>query len=207
MVGRTLANGWSSSGKRSPTPACGGVRIRTVRGNALMSNLSVERAARWGEPQVVEGSGGPVDGAFVAMPRAGAGALIVTVGPRCSILAGRVADLAVKPAARDVPVESGCGGRGSHVVWSSIGAYFRRAATYVDKIQGAKPADLPVEQLTQFELVINLKTAKALGLTIPPSPSSFQADEVIRSAARTDARTATFPWLASLPTIARFVSP
>ena len=83
--------------------------------------------------------------------------------------------LPVAYAFRDHVVAGGLLSYGTDLV-----ANFRQAAKYVDKIlKGAKPADLPVEQTTKFELVINLKTAKALGITIPQS-LLLRADEVIQ---------------------------
>src|SRR4029450_2929982 len=84
------------------------------------------------------------------------------------------ARMPVISARRDLPEAGGLMSYGT-----SVPAMFRRAATYVERIlKGANPGDLPVEQAATFELVINLKTAKALGLTIPPSLLA-RADQVI----------------------------
>jgi len=122
-----------------------------------------------------------LEGAFAAMTRERVSALLVQVDVIFALHARRIADLAAK---RRVPAMYGSR---EHVETGGLMSYapnipdlFRRAATYVDKIlKGAKPADLPVEQPTKFELVINLKTAKALGLKIPQSVL-IRADEVIQ---------------------------
>ena len=122
-----------------------------------------------------------LDTAFAAMTQAGVDALIVVSDPLLmDPLLGRVADLATAhrlPAMYDWKMYVEAGGLMSS--GPSLPGNHRRAATYVGKIlKGAKPADLPVEQPMTFELVINLKTAKALSLPIPPV-LLFRADEVI----------------------------
>jgi putative ABC transport system substrate-binding protein len=121
------------------------------------------------------------DGAFAAMAKERVGALLVLSDAMFALHRTRLADLAARsrlPAAYGTREMVEAGGLMSY--GSSLRDLFRRAATSVDKIlKGAKPGDLPVEQPTKFELVINIKTAKALGLTIPQSLLQ-RADEVIQ---------------------------
>src|SRR5215472_12911279 len=121
------------------------------------------------------------DSAFAAMTSAHAGALFVVPDRIFRQHRRRLAELAAMsrlPTMYYVREYVEAGGLMSY--GTNARDIYRRAATYVDKIlKGTKPADLPVEQPMKFELVINLKTAEALGLTIPPT-LLFQADEVIR---------------------------
>jgi putative tryptophan/tyrosine transport system substrate-binding protein len=124
---------------------------------------------------------GQFDSAFAMMTRERPDALFVTADSLHRLHIGQIMTFAAQsrlPAMYAVRANVIAGGLLSY--GASIPALFRRAATYVDKVpKGATPADLPVEQPTKFELVINLKTAQALGLTIPPT-LLFQADEIIR---------------------------
>ncbi len=122
-----------------------------------------------------------IETAFRAVSKGRAEGVLVLGGPVLISHRTQVVDLAVKsrlPAIYNVAefVEAG----GLMTYSTSFTDLYRRAATYVDKIlKGAKPADLPVEQPTKFELVINLKTAKQIGLTIPPNVLA-RADKVIK---------------------------
>jgi len=120
------------------------------------------------------------DGAFALMRRDGIGAVLVLASTMQYVHRAQIAKLATKSRLPTI-----CAFRESVVAGCLMSylpnqrALFQRAATYVDKIlKGAKPVDRPVEQPTKFELVINMKTAKALGLTISPS-LLLRADQVI----------------------------
>ena len=142
-----------------------------VRGRVL--GLQVQRLAVRGATEF--------DGAFSTIVRERASALLVLSTPLFIGGARRLAELAMK---HKLPTMFG---PREHVEAGGLLSYspdradlYRRAAIYVDKIlKGAKPADLPVQQATKFELVINMKTAKAIGLTIPPS-FLLRADQVIQ---------------------------
>jgi ABC-type uncharacterized transport system substrate-binding protein len=120
------------------------------------------------------------DGAFAMMARERVGSCLVVTGPISFSQRAHLAELALK-----YQLPTMFGGR-EHVEAAGLMSYYsnlndmaRRAAAYIDKIlKGAKPADLPVEQASKYELVINLRTARALGLTMPPALLA-RADEVI----------------------------
>ena len=122
-----------------------------------------------------------LDNAFAAMVKERVDALLVLNDPLLFAQRGRIAGLAAKnklPGIYEWREFSGAGGLMSY--GADLADLYRHAAMYVDKIlKGAKPADLPVEQPTKFQLVVNLKTAKVLGMTIPQS-ILVRADEVIR---------------------------
>ena len=119
------------------------------------------------------------DGAFSAMTKSQVDAVAIIEDSVFQANAGAIAGLTVEKRLPSTGFKEFAEAGGLMAYGPSIPHLFRRAAVYVDKIlKGAKPADLPVEQPTKFELVINLKTAKALGLTIPPSLLQ-RADQVI----------------------------
>jgi putative ABC transport system substrate-binding protein len=127
----------------------------------------------------VRGPHPDLEHAFQAVAKARADALITVSNARS--IAKRIADLAIKNRMPAMGERSDYVAAGGLISYSADeAASYRRAATYVDRIlKGAKPADLPVEQPTKFELVINLKTAKQIGVTIPQSVL-YRADRVIR---------------------------
>ncbi len=135
---------------------------------------------RRAELVVVEVRGGDYARAFATIAAERAAALFVGATPSLARDGKRIIEQAAKhklPAMYEWPEQVEDGGLMSY--GSTPKALFRRVAAYVDRIlKGAKPGDLPVEQPTTFELVINLKTAKALGLAIPPA-LLLRADRVI----------------------------
>jgi putative ABC transport system substrate-binding protein len=122
-----------------------------------------------------------LEGAFGAMTRERAGAFLVLPHSFAFAHARRIVELAAKSQLPAVyPYRESVEAGGLMAYGANAPDMFQRAATYVDKIfKGAQPGDLPIEQPTKFELVINLQTAKALGLTIPQS-LLVRAEEVIR---------------------------
>ena len=122
-----------------------------------------------------------IENGFQAASKGHADAVLVLGGPVATSQRGHIAELAAKSRLPAMYPQSDYMDAGGLMFYGpSISDLFRRAATYVDKIlKGAKPADLPVEQPTKFELIINLKAAKQIGLRIPPNVL-VRADKVIK---------------------------
>ena len=122
-----------------------------------------------------------VEGAFAQMAKARPNALIVLLSTLATLHSKRIVDLALKQHLPGIYPTTQFADEGGLMAYGPlVGDLYRRAATYVDKIlKGARPADLPIEQPRKFELVVNLKTARQIGVTIPESVL-YRADKVIR---------------------------
>ena len=131
-------------------------------------------------PILYAGSESEIDAAFAFLVQGNADALVVTAEPFINSRRQQIVELATRhgvPAIYGIREYADAGGLISY--GASLKAAYRLVGVYAGRIlKGAKPADLPVQQSTNFELVVNLKTAKALGLTVPPSIVT-RADEVI----------------------------
>jgi putative ABC transport system substrate-binding protein len=170
---------------KEAVPAARRVAVLTNPGNPGQPG-TLENLVKAGRLLAVElqflqaGSAAEIDLAFAAMVRERATALLVAPDPLMSLHRERLAELAAKhrlPTMYGQRENIDAGGLLAY--GPSLIAQSRRAAAYVDKIlKGAKPGELPIEQPTTFELIVNLKTAKALGITIPQSVL-LRADEVI----------------------------
>ena len=163
-------------------------RIAVLRDSTNPVHLRVDdsmlaAARRLGiKPQLISVRGATdLQGAFTAALDQRAQALLVYPVPLAPANRRQIADFALANRLSGVTFGEGYVEEGFLLFYGTrLGREYRRAGTYVDKIlKGAKPADLPVEQPTKFELIINLKTAKALGITIPEA-ILLRADEVIR---------------------------
>jgi putative tryptophan/tyrosine transport system substrate-binding protein len=164
-------------------------RVAVLRGQEALSSSAqikeIQVAARalglQLYPMEWRGGADKLPAAFSAATSARVGALIVLSDPRMLANRHRIAELSIKNRLPNVYQASEFAEAGGLMSYgTNFADLFRRAAIFVDKIlKGTKPADLPVEQPTKFEFVINLKTAKQIGLTIPPNVL-VRADKVIK---------------------------
>jgi putative ABC transport system substrate-binding protein len=169
---------------KEAVPRAGSVAVLATRESS--SRLQIQEAEKVASLLgirllIVELQNSDYDEAFTNMTAQRANALFVLASPILNAGRDRIIQLAAKhrlPAIYEWPEHAEVGGMMAY--GSSLAGLSRRVAWYVERIlKGTKPADLPVEQPTRFELVINLKTAKEIGLTIPPNVLA-RADKVIR---------------------------
>jgi ABC-type uncharacterized transport system substrate-binding protein len=148
--------------------------IKASEAQAKEAGLQVQRLR-------VTGPNPDLEGAFAAMKKERAQALLVLEEPVLGVHATRIAELAARDRLPTLFAPSRVAAGGLLSYGTSQTAAIRRMATYVDKVlKGAKPAELPVETVTPYELIVNLKTAQEIGVTIPPEVVK-RADRVIRS--------------------------